>query len=93
MSNDLSSTQVLQVSSDTIADWLHNYVAELIGVNPEKVSRTQPLRKYGLDSASAVTLTGDLAEWLKVDVDPSVLYEYPTIERAAQHLASVVQGG
>lgn len=78
-------------SPEAIATWLHHYLADLKGMSPERISRTQPLYKYGLDSASAVTLTGDLMEWLKIDIDPSALYEYPTIERVSEHLSSLVK--
>jgi acyl carrier protein len=72
-----------------IEDWLVSYIAELRGLKREKISRTTVLSKYGLDSASAVTLSGDLMDWLKCDIDPTLLYEHPTIERAAAHIVDM----
>lgn len=71
-----------------IEEWLVSYIADLRGMKKEKISRTTPLSKYGLDSASAVTLSGDLMDWLKCDIDPTLLYEHPTIELAAAHIAA-----
>jgi acyl carrier protein len=72
-----------------IEEWLVSYIADLRGMKKEKISRTTILSKYGLDSASAVTLSGDLMDWLKCDIDPTLLYEYPTIEQAAAHIVAM----
>lgn len=80
------------VTQDQIEAWLVSYIAELRGIKEEKILRTAVLSKYGLDSASAVTLSGDLMDWLKRDVDPTLLYEHPTIEQAAAHLVMLGKG-
>jgi len=36
-------------------------------------------------------MTGDLEEWLEREFDPTVLYDYPTIELLTAHLASEVR--
>jgi acyl carrier protein len=76
----------LHATQAQIEEWLVSYIADLRGMKKEKISRTTILSKYGLDSASAVTLSGDLMDWLKCDIDPTLLYEYPTIEQAAAHI-------
>src|SRR5207249_2733002 len=42
---------------------------------------------FGLGSLQAVGLAGDLQEWLGRPLSPTLVYEYPTIEALAQHLA------
>ncbi|MDO8279883.1 MAG: acyl carrier protein [Burkholderiaceae bacterium] len=79
----------LHATQAQIEAWLVSYIAELRGIKKEKISRTTVLSKYGLDSASAVTLSGDLMDWLKCDIDPTLLYEHPTIEQAAAHIVAM----
>jgi len=79
----------LHATQAQIEEWLVSYIAELRGMKKEKISRTTVLSKYGLDSASAVTLSGDLMDWLKCDIDPTLLYEHPTIEQAAAHIVAM----
>ncbi|MDX1253490.1 MAG: acyl carrier protein [Gammaproteobacteria bacterium] len=79
----------LHATQAQIEEWLVSYIADLRGIKKEKISRTTILSKYGLDSASAVTLSGDLMDWLKCDIDPTLLYEHPTIEQAAAHIAAM----
>ena len=75
-----------------IREWLVAYLAELLEVDPSKVDVAMPFDSYGLDSAAAVGLTGDLEDWLGCEVDPTLPYDYPTIQTLAQHLASEGQG-
>lgn len=83
----------LHATQPQIEEWLVAYIAELRGIKKEKISRTVMLSKYGLDSASAVTLSGDLMDWLKCNIDPTLLYEHPTIEQAAAHIVAMTEGG
>jgi acyl carrier protein len=76
-----------------IEHWLVSYVAQLRGVKQEKIDVTATFDRFGLDSASAVALSGDLMEWLQCDVEPSVIYDHPTIRRLASHLVTVRAAG
>ena len=74
-----------------IQDWLVSYVAELLEVDSEEIDVTIPFDRYGLDSSAAVGLTGDLEDWLGKEVDPTLLYDYPTVEALVQHLSLQLQ--
>ena len=69
-----------------IESWLVRYVAELLDI--EDVDVETPFDRYGLDSASVAGMMGDLGEWLGHKLDPSIPFDYPTIEALAKHLAS-----
>jgi acyl carrier protein len=40
-----------------------------------------------MDSMQAMHLSGDLADWLGQQLSPTVVWDYPTIELLASHLA------
>jgi acyl carrier protein len=69
-----------------IETWMISYIAEVIEVDPSKVDVKVPFDRYGLDSSVAIALTNELEEWLKIELDPTLLYDYPTIDALAQHL-------
>lgn len=69
-----------------IQNWLVAYLAEALEVEPDTIDTSQHLQDYGLDSAAAVGLTGDLGDWLERDLDPTLLVDYTTIEAIAQYL-------
>ena len=70
-----------------IKTWIVNYVAEIIEVKPDVIDITIPFDRYGVDSSLVIQMSGDLAEWLQIEVDPTLIYDYPTIKSLAQHLA------
>ena len=74
-----------------IKAWLVSYLAELLEIKPKEVDVTIPFDRYGLDSSVAVGLIGDLEEWLGAELDPTLMYDYPTIKTLAENLAATVQ--
>ncbi len=74
-------------SATEIQAWIVSYLAELLEVDPDEINVTVPFDRYGLDSAVAVGMTGDLEDWLDRKLDPTLLYDYPTVESFARHLA------
>ena len=69
-----------------IQGWLVSYIAELLEIEPDKVDVTIPFDCYGLDSSAAIGLIGDLEDWLNSELDPTLMYDYPTIEALVQHI-------
>ena len=74
-------------SAVEIQAWMVSYLSELLAIEPDDVNVTIPFDRYGLDSSVAIGLTGDLETWLDRKLDPTLLYDYPTIEALSQHLA------
>jgi acyl carrier protein len=71
----------------SVQEWLTHYLANLLDMEPDDVDVETPFEGYGLDSAAAVAMTGDLEDWLQIELDPTLVYDYPTIEKLANHLA------
>jgi acyl carrier protein len=70
-----------------IQDWLVARVAALVGQRPENLDVTMAFDRIGVDSSHAVELAGEVQQCLGRDVDPTLLYEYVTIQSLAQYLA------
>lgn len=79
--------QANKFSKQEIQDWLASYLAKLLEMEPSKVDVTIPFNRYGLDSSAAVGMTGDLEEWLGYELDPTLIYDYPTIEALVDHIS------
>ena len=74
-----------------IQNWLTNYLAQLLEITPDEIDITISFDCYSLDSAAAVGLSGDLEEWLGSEFEPTLLYDYPTIETLAKYLTEECQ--
>jgi acyl carrier protein len=70
-----------------IETWLRDRIAELSRRPAADISAERRFDHYGLDSAAALGLTGELEVWLDRPVDPSLIYECPTIKSLAGRLA------
>ena len=53
----------------------------------EKIDIQQDLASYGLSSLAAISLSGELEQWLGKTVSPTLVYEYPSIHAVARYLA------
>lgn len=73
--------------ADVIQAWLVSKLSERLGIASQEIDIREPLASYGLGSTEAVSLAGELAEWLGRDLSAALVYEYPTIEALARHLA------
>ena len=71
---------------EAIQTWLVDYLARVLEIKVEDVSVVDSFQEFGLDSAAAVGLTGDLGRWLGRKLEPTLAYDYPTIEALSAHL-------
>ncbi|CAN5781902.1 hypothetical protein BH23CYA1_BH23CYA1_15130 [soil metagenome] len=86
--------QQLQNSSSTeatssvtaIQSWLVEQLADVLSIEPSTIDVKQPLTRYGLDSIDAVTLVGDLEDWLDLELPSTLLWDYPSIEKASAYM-------
>lgn len=84
---DPSSAGASSRTAEEIQDWIVHYLCENLSMTPDQIDIGAPLETYAMDSATAIGMTGDLEDWLGRRVDPTIFYDYPTIEEASEHLA------
>lgn len=73
-----------------IESWLTSYIADLLEIPQEEVDPMANFDEYGLDSALAISLSGDLEEWLGCKINPTILYNYTTISSLSKNLSEEV---
>ena len=71
-----------------IRDWLTRRVATALDVPPGEIDTASEFPSFGVDSVTAVAVTGDLEQWLGRTLDPTLLFTYSTIDTLAKHLAT-----
>ena len=80
----LSKSTATPVSK--INAWLVEQLADVLSIEASTIDIKQPLTRYGLDSIDAVTLVGDLEDWLDLELPSTLLWDYPSIEKASSYL-------
>ncbi len=74
-------------TEDAIRDWLVAYIAKKTGTPADDIETDVAFDRYGLDSAVAIALTGDLEDRLGRRLSPTLPYNYQTIDAMAEYLA------
>jgi amino acid adenylation domain-containing protein len=74
--------------SDEIRSWLVTRIAVRLEIAPEQVDTQETFASFGIPSKDAVALSGLLEEWLGRPVAATAIWEHPTIELLAAHLAA-----
>ncbi len=74
-------------SASELRLWLAHRVAEILGCTAQEVDVREPFSSYGLASRETVGLSGELEEWLGLGLEATLLYDHPTIDALAGHLA------
>ncbi len=76
-----------KISAEEIQVWLVARIASILEIEPASVDSRQPFTYYGLGSIQAVSLTGELEDFLDRKLSPTLAWDYPTIELLANYLA------
>lgn len=71
-----------------IRDWLSQWLISRVGIEPVEIESDRRFDDYGLDSLTAVELSGELEDWSGVELTPANAWEHPTIASMAQWVAS-----
>lgn len=80
----------IDTHSTTVQDWLVDRVADYTERAPHQVDPTIPLAELGMDSVSAVALCGEIEDRWMLDIDPTLVFEYPTIAAIATYLTAEI---
>ncbi|MEV7289286.1 beta-ketoacyl synthase N-terminal-like domain-containing protein, partial [Streptomyces sp. NPDC093252] len=76
----------------TVLDLVARQVGAVLGTPAdEPIEVTTPFTDLGMDSMAAVTLTESLSTATGVDLHSGSVYDFPTPERLAHHLADLLQ--
>lgn len=69
-----------------IVEWCRQHIAKLLNIPIERIRADAEFDSFGLDSAAAVSLVVDLEEWLGIEISPSLLFDFPTIQAVASEI-------
>ncbi|BAZ48525.1 hypothetical protein NIES4103_11330 [Nostoc sp. NIES-4103] len=78
-------------TQEQISKWIKIYLADILEVEAEKVDENYEFERFGLNSSAAVSLVGDLEEWLGFELSPSLFFEFNTIAQVSTYLAEAAQ--
>lgn len=81
------NTLVIDRAAAPIAEWLVARVASYLDRSPRDVDPTLPLAEIGIDSVSAVSICGEIEDRWEIELDDTVVFDYPTIVELSEFIA------
>lgn len=72
---------------EDIQQWLVTRIAESLQLDPMELDPREPFASFGMSSVAAVSLSADLEDWLEIRLEPTLTWDYPTIDSLALHLS------
>lgn len=86
------SESVMKHSLETLRPWLAARVAAYVQRPVHEIQTDIPLAEYGLSSVYALTLTGEIEDHLGLAIDPTVMWDHPTIDALTEVLLQALGG-
>src|SRR5271165_6363974 len=66
-----------------VRQWLRNWIANAVGLSPDRIDEATPMVELGLSSRDAVAMAADIEDRTGVTVSIAAAFEHPTIETLA----------
>ena len=76
-------------TSDAIQSWLVQKISARLHVPAEQIRPAEPFTSFGLSSMVALSLSGELEELVGLQLPPTLMWDYPTIDSLSHHLAQL----
>ena len=77
-----------EMSADVIRAWLAEHVASYLQRPAGEIDPEVPFVEIGLDSIYSLALCGDLEDWCGRLLEPTIIWDHPTITALARHLGA-----
>lgn len=78
----------MNTESAAVEAWLIGRVLAYGKVDAGSFTPETPLAELGLDSVYALTLCGDIEDAYDLDVDPTIVWDHPTIRQLADGISA-----
>jgi acyl carrier protein len=73
-----------------ILGWLGNQLASYLEVPAATINPMVPLAEMGVDSVHAISLVGDVELHFDIDVDLTMIFDYPNLSGLAEFISTAL---
>jgi acyl carrier protein len=75
-----------------VESWMTEWLIARAGVQPSDVDLERSFADYGLDSMTAVEMSGEIEDWSGVELTPVVAWNHPTVARLSSFIVDQLLG-
>lgn len=81
-----------QSMTTMVQKWMSEWLVVHAGIQPGDLDIDKPFGEYGLDSMTAIELSGEIEDWSGVQLTPVVAWNYPTIAKLSGYMVDQIIG-
>jgi acyl carrier protein len=70
--------------------WLTAQLGSYLETPATAIDPLVPLAEMGVDSVHAISLVGDIESRFDIDVEPTLIFDYPTLNHIAEYIGTAV---
>ena len=78
------------MNEDNIILWLKEQLGKACNMASNQIQSTDSIARFGIDSVVLVTIAVDLEEFLGKEIDPTIFYEFDTIEALSTYIVEEI---
>lgn len=78
------------VTNTSLNAFIREKASEYLKRSSDDIALDHPLSEYGIDSVAAVSLCADIEDFLDIDIEPTLAWDHPTIEKMTSHLMTQI---
>lgn len=78
------------MNKENIIVWLKEQMSRESEVSPDQIKSTDSIARFGIDSVVLVTIAVDLEAYIGREIDPTIFYEFDTIEELSTYIVEEI---
>ncbi|GGS52945.1 hypothetical protein GCM10010156_09630 [Planobispora rosea] len=82
----MSADAGVAIDLNGIHHWLRAQVGSYVMRAPEEIDPLVPVAQYGMDSVYSLSLCGDIEAEYGLEIEPTLVWEHPTVAAMADHI-------
>jgi acyl carrier protein len=71
-----------------IQTWIKDWISKETGTDIASIDLENNFANFGISSSQGILFSGDLSDWIGLNLDPSLVWDYPTIELLSSYVES-----
>ena len=80
-------------TADELRAWLLEWIGKELDMQASEIDPERSLLDYSMSSVTATILVGDLEDWLDLQLSPTLVWDYTSINAITEHLLGEMAGG
>ena len=77
-------TNKFLVNEEHIKQWICSYLSDNLELGVQDIDHDTAFYRFGLDSAALIGMVGDFEDAFDIEIDPTMVIDYPTINKLAE---------